>query len=70
MIGLTKITLKANFENGEGNIGNIRKWRASHDALLRADILQDWVGLLEQEYQVARDDMRKEYKNPLENNHE
>jgi hypothetical protein len=65
-----KITLKANFSDGEGDIGNIEKWRESHPALLRADILQDWVGLLEQEYWVAREDMRKEYNNPLENKHE
>jgi hypothetical protein len=65
-----KITLKANFANGEGEIGNIEKWREIYPALLRADILQDWVGLLEQEYWVARDDMKKEYNNTLEKNYE
>ena len=57
-----KITLKANFDNGEGDIGNIEKWRAAHSPLLRADILQDWVALLDQEYWVAREDMAKEYE--------
>lgn len=65
-----KITLKANFANGEGEIGNIKKWREMNPSLLRADILLDWVSLLEQEYNVAINDMRKEYKIPLESNHE
>ena len=57
-----KITLKADFDNGEGDIGNVEKWRAAHSPLLRADILQHWVGLLDQEYWVAREDMKKQYK--------
>lgn len=58
---LPKLTLKADFENGDGDIGNIEKWREAHSPLLRADILQHWVGLLDQEYWVARNDMKKEY---------
>lgn len=48
----SKITLKANFETVEGTIGNLDKWR-EHDSLLRADILQDWIGLLNREYTIA-----------------
>jgi hypothetical protein len=47
-----KLTLKADFENGEGSIGNIEKWRG-HDPLLRADILQDWIADLTEEYNYA-----------------
>ena len=63
----SKITLKANFFNGEGDIGNIENWRRDNYPLLRADILQDWIGLLEQEYDVALEDMRKEWKDVREN---
>jgi hypothetical protein len=47
-----KLTLKANFETGEGDIGNIEKW-SENEALLRADILKDWIYLLQVEYDVA-----------------
>ena len=57
-----KITLKADFFNGEGDIGNLELWRNYHAPLLRADILQDWIGLLQKEYDVAYQDMQKEYK--------
>lgn len=48
-----KLTLKANFDNGEGSIGNLDAWR-EHDALLRADILQDWIRDLQNEYELAK----------------
>jgi len=47
-----KLTLKADFFNGEGSIGNIEKWR-EHDPLLRADILNDWIYELSEEYNYA-----------------
>jgi len=46
----TKIKLKANFDEGTGSLGNLSKWRDSHSVLLRADILQDWMYLIEDEY--------------------
>lgn len=61
-MNLPKITLKADFNNGEGEIGNLTKWREYINPLLRADILQDWISLLDAEYWVAREDMRKETK--------
>ena len=49
---MNKITLKANFETGEGDVGNLEKWRQV-PALLRADLLKDWLVELEGEYQLA-----------------
>jgi hypothetical protein len=56
-----KITLKADFASGQGEIGNIDKWR-NHHALLRADILQDWIALLTQEYDIALNEMNRVYE--------
>jgi hypothetical protein len=61
-----KITLKANFNAGEGDIGNVLEFRYSNDPLMRADLLKDWIFLLEEEYEEALLDMRAEYKG-LEN---
>jgi hypothetical protein len=47
-----KLTLKANFQTGEGDIGNIEKW-SENEPLLKVDILQDWIALLQIEYDVA-----------------
>jgi len=47
-----KITLKANFDTGEGDVGNLEKWREV-PALMRADLLKDWIVELEGEYQIA-----------------
>ena len=49
-----KVTLKASFETGEGTIGNLEAWR-EHGALLRADLLKDWIWLLQREYDIATD---------------
>jgi hypothetical protein len=48
----SKPTLKANWSDGSGDIGNLEEWR-KHDCLLRADLLQDWIHDLEKEYQFA-----------------
>lgn len=53
-----KLTLKANFETGEGDIGNIDKW-CENEALLRADILKDWIHLLQIEYDMAHQEAFK-----------
>jgi hypothetical protein len=57
-----KITLKANFQTGEGDIGNIDKFRSTNYAMLRLDILSDWLALLEDEYEQARLDLGWEPK--------
>jgi hypothetical protein len=48
----SKPTLKANWFEGSGEIGNLEEWR-KHDMMLRADLLQDWIHDLEQEYQLT-----------------
>jgi|LakMenE18May11ns_1017448.scaffolds.fasta_scaffold8279550_2 hypothetical protein len=52
-----KITLKANFQTGEGDIGNIEKFRSENYAMLRLDLVADWLDLLENEYEQARLDL-------------
>jgi hypothetical protein len=47
-----KPTLKANWSEGSGEIGNLEAWR-KHDCMLRADLLQDWIYDLEQEYMIT-----------------
>ena len=53
-----KLTLKANFETGEGDIGNIDKW-SENEPLLKVDILRDWIALLQIEYDVAHQESFK-----------
>jgi hypothetical protein len=48
----SKPTLKANWSEGSGEIGNLEEWR-KHDSMLRADLLQDWVYLLQMEYEAT-----------------
>jgi hypothetical protein len=55
----SKITLLADFMNGEGSIGNIKNWRKNNYAMLRADLLQDWIALLQDEYNLAMNDLKK-----------
>ena len=50
----SKVTLKSSLEAGDGTIGNLYNWRA-HDPLLRADLLQHWIYLLQCEYDIAHD---------------
>lgn len=48
-------TLWADMETGEGEVTlNIL---IDEDALLRADVLQDWIGLLQREYELALKEM-------------
>jgi hypothetical protein len=55
----SKITLLADFINGEGSIGNIENWRKNNYPILRADLLKDWIALLQDEYNLAINDLRK-----------
>ena len=55
-----KPTLKADFNAGEGEVGNLENFRAYHDGLMRMDLLKDWIGILEHEYRLARVDNRRE----------
>ena len=40
-----KLTLKADFFSGEGLVGNVSKFR-ENPALLRIDLLNDWMGAM------------------------
>lgn len=51
-MSMPKPTFKANFEMGEGSIGNLKNFREL-DPLLRADLLQDWMHDLGIEYANA-----------------
>jgi hypothetical protein len=55
---MNKLTLKANFDEGSGSVGNKDKWKKL-DPLLRLDILQDWISELKEEYEIAFADNRK-----------
>ena len=57
-----KPILKADFNAGEGDVGNLEVFRASHDGLMRMDLLKDWIGILEYHYRLARVDNRREMK--------
>ena len=60
-----KLTLKANFQTGEGDIGNVLAWQETNNPLLRLDILADWIALLEDEYEQARIDLGWKPKNAI-----
>jgi hypothetical protein len=57
-----KPTLKADFGAGEGEVGNLENFRAYHDGLMRMDLLKDWIGILQHEYELATKDNRREMK--------
>jgi hypothetical protein len=57
-----KPTLKADFGAGEGEVGNLENFRAYHDGLMRMDLLKDWIGILQHEYELATKDNRRERK--------
>lgn len=44
--------LRADFEGGMGHVTFPTEWRLN-DAMLRADLLKDWIEELEFEYQLA-----------------
>ncbi len=62
-----KPTLKADFGAGEGEVGNLENFRAYHDGLMRMDLLKDWIGILEQEYERAYKDNRRQMKARVRN---
>jgi hypothetical protein len=48
--------LKIDWEGGYGGIDLDQKFKADHP-MLRADVLQDWIVLLTEEYSKARVDL-------------
>lgn len=51
----SKPTLKWDLYNGEGDVGNLESFR-NMDPLIRCDVLGDWVGILQAEYERAQRD--------------
>lgn len=49
---MKKPRLRADLVDVEGHISIPEEWR-QYDALIRADLLQDWIALLEDEYTLA-----------------
>lgn len=45
-----KPTLKWNIDDGEGDVGNLENFRQL-DPLTRCDILGDWLGIFQAEYE-------------------
>ena len=54
--------LTMDYDNGEGFVALTEAFRKS-DALLRADVLRDWISELQDEYRKARDDMHRDWRN-------
>jgi hypothetical protein len=52
-------TLRADSDSGEGDVKFPSGW-GQLDGLLRADLLKDWIAILDFAYQDARSDMAKE----------
>lgn len=46
----SKPTLKVDWSEISGEIGNLEEWR-KHDVMVRADLLKDWIYELEKEYE-------------------
>ena len=58
-----KMTLRADYEAGEGSLGNVEKWRDEVHSFMRIDLLNDWIYDLKQEYDVAMEDYYTEEEN-------
>lgn len=65
-----KLTLKADFYSGEGDIGNQKRWHEDNDPLMRADLLKDWIGLLTKEYNLAVSQLFNEMESNTEQKRE
>jgi hypothetical protein len=52
-----KPTFKVNLNDAEGSIGNLTKFRESSSAVFRADLLQDWINELTEEYESTLNEM-------------
>lgn len=56
-----KPTLKVNWSDGSGEVGNLDAWR-KNDPVDRINFLRDWIYDLRKEYQFAVDEMLKNKK--------
>lgn len=55
-------TLWGDPETGEGDVTLRLDGMCNQDALFRLDVLQDWIGLLQREYDVTLKEWEREYK--------
>ena len=53
------IKLKIDKFTGEGDILNLKEFRLSHKPLLKVDVLQDWISILENEYELAKGELKQ-----------
>ena len=51
------VKLKINKFTGEGDILNLNEFRMSHQPLLKVDVLQDWIKILQKEYTLAKEEL-------------
>lgn len=55
-------TLWGDPETGEGDVTLRLDGMCNENALLRLDVLQDWIGLLQREYNMTLEDWERELK--------
>jgi hypothetical protein len=65
MSALPKPTFKINTNNFEGSIGNLENFREL-DEVARADLLQDWITELIQEYNLTLNSLYPKAKSNLQ----
>jgi len=59
-------TLWADCECGEGDVTLVLEGMCDEGSLFRLDVLQDWIGLLQREYDITLKEFEEEYQKPLE----
>jgi hypothetical protein len=55
-------TLWGDPETGEGDVSLSLDGMCDEDALLRLDVLQDWIGLLQREYDITLTEWEREVR--------
>lgn len=55
-------TLWADCDSGEGEVTLRLEGMCDQGALFRLDVLKDWIGLLEKEYDLTLEEFHAEYK--------
>lgn len=56
----SNLTLRIDAEGVEGYISNIARWHRDYSPIERADLLRDWIYLLEQEYNKTLEQIKIE----------
>ena len=63
-------TLWGDWDTGEGDVTLRLDGMCDQDALFRLDVLQDWIGLLQKEYDITIQEWEDELKRKAEENQE